>query len=363
MKGRIEAMAVSFALGALCGAAVLSRTGPYIAEIIPFFPLSCTCLAAVLFIDGKPDRLYWILICLGFFLSGAAGGAAGPGTGLIPPGFASGWAASFSGQIDSIPFRNPLSAPLVKALTLGDRSGLPRDTVILFRSSGAAHLLALSGLHLGIIYLILRRLTFPLGNSPRARHTRSLILVVLTLLYVLGTGASPSITRAFLFILIGEAASLSGRRTKASKVFATALLLQLLISTESIRSVGFQLSYSAVAGIVIFYRRLSEWFPRVRKAPLASLMKRIWDMAVLTLCCQVFTAPLAWYRFHSFPQFFLLTNLMAIPLTTALIAVSLAVTLMSMTGWTPEAGVLVTDTLTGALLNVLGIISGLQSGG
>ena len=72
-------------------------------------------------------------------------------------------------RIDSIPYPSSATAPLIKALLTGDRSGLDRDIVDMFRASGASHILALSGLHLGIIYLIISKLTIPLGNSPMAK--------------------------------------------------------------------------------------------------------------------------------------------------------------------------------------------------
>ena len=79
---------------------------------------------------------------------------------------------SFCDFIDTIPFGDEGTGALLKALLAGDRSGLPRGTVRIFRASGASHLLALSGLHLGIIYLILKRLGMVFGNSPAARISR-----------------------------------------------------------------------------------------------------------------------------------------------------------------------------------------------
>ena len=115
--------------------------------------------------------------------------------------------------IDRTPFTGENSRAIIKALLTGIRDELPRDTVRIFRESGASHILALSGLHLGIIYLCLKRLLLPLGNSVPARTAGSAAVIVLCGLYALGTGASPSIVRAFLFILIGETGrALSGRR-------------------------------------------------------------------------------------------------------------------------------------------------------
>ncbi|MBR6055267.1 MAG: ComEC/Rec2 family competence protein [Bacteroidales bacterium] len=255
--------------------------------------------------------------------------------------------------IDTIPFGKEGTGALLKALLAGDRSGLPRETVRIFRASGASHLLALSGLHLGIIYLVLKRLGMVFGNSPAARVLRSAAVVTASLLYAFATGASPSIVRAFLFITLHETASLSGRKTRPSLILAGALLIQLVLDPLQIRAIGFQLSYCAIAGIVIIYPRLSAWYPSGRFDPL----KKIWDSAVLSIACQAFTAPLAWYYFHTFPRHFLLTNLMAIPLTTALMLTALSTVVLSACGICPALFVQATDFLASTLVETLRIIS------
>ena len=260
---------------------------------------------------------------------------------------------SFSLFLDSIPFDKEGTGALLKALLAGDRSGLPRETVRIFRASGASHLLALSGLHIGIIYLILKRLGMIIGNSPTARAIRSFAVVTASLLYAVATGASPSIVRAFLFITLHEAASLSGRKPKPVLILAGALLIQLVIDPLQIRAVGFQLSYCAIAGIVVIYPRLSGWYPSGKFDPL----KKIWDSAVLSLACQAFTAPLVWYYFHTFPRHFLLTNLMAIPLTTALMVTALLTVALSAYGICPALLVRATDFLASTLVETLRIIS------
>ena len=260
---------------------------------------------------------------------------------------------AFCNFIDTIPFGEEGTGALLKALLAGERRGLPRETVRIFRASGASHLLALSGLHIGIIYLILKRLGMVFGNSPSARALRGAAVIAASFLYAVATGASPSIVRAFLFITLHEATSLSGRKTKPSLILAGALLIQLVIDPLQIRAIGFQLSYCAIAGIVIIYPRLSGWYPSGKYDPL----KKIWDSAVLSIACQAFTAPLAWYYFHTFPRHFLLTNLMAIPLTTALMVTALLTVALSACGFCPALFVRATDFLASTLVGTLRIIS------
>lgn len=174
---------------------------------------------------------------------------------------AEGFAARFRSMILSLPFPHPESPVLVNALLTGDKSGLDKDIISAFRDSGAAHILALSGLHLGIIYGILRKVTSVMGNSPTANKIRSAGIIFTTFLYTLATGAGPSLVRAQLFITINEISHLAQRRTSLGKVYCSALLIQLTINPLVISSVGFQLSYMAMAGIVVLYPRMKAWFP------------------------------------------------------------------------------------------------------
>jgi len=257
-------------------------------------------------------------------------------------------------EIDGIPFRSEGTAPLLKAFLSGDRSGLSRETVATFRTSGASHLLALSGLHIGIIYLIFDRPTRLLGHSPAARKVRFVLILSGAGFFTLMTGAMPSIVRAFLFIAINETLHLLGRPRKPVRVLCVALFIQLVLSPASIRDVGFQLSYLAMAGIFLVFPVLERWYPDAgRKDP----VRWLWKTAALSLSCQLFTGPLAWYRFHTFPKHFLLTNLLAIPLTTGLMTVAVVTVALSAPGLCPDICIRATDTLCSLLVQVLEIIS------
>lgn len=259
-------------------------------------------------------------------------------------------------RIDAIPFGADISAPLLKALLTGDRSGLPAGTVVVFRASGASHLLALSGLHIGIIYLIFDRLSRPMGQSLPVRVVRYCLIVLGGGFFTLMTGGAPSTVRAFLFILINETLRLACRERKPSRVLCLALLVQLVIDPGTIGSVGFQLSYLAMAGIFLVYPFLERIYPE--SGPLDPF-RRIWKSVSLALSCQVFTAPLSWHYFHSFPRHFLLTNLLAIPVTTALLGLGIVTVSLSVAGACPQLLITATDALCRLLLRILEVISGM----
>lgn len=224
--------------------------------------------------------------------------------------------------LDGIPFRGEHSGAVIKALLTGRRDGLSRETTAAFRASGASHILALSGLHLGVIYACIKRTLAPLGNAPAVRLVRGAATVALCGGYALATGASPSIVRAFLFILINEAgSSLSGRGRSPVGTFCIALTLQLAVRPDMISSVGFQLSYLAMLGITLLYPRLEAWYPGRHKA---DPVRYIWNCAALSVSCQLFTAPAVWWHFRSLPLYFLITNLIALPMAELIIIGALA---------------------------------------
>ncbi len=223
--------------------------------------------------------------------------------------------------IDAGGLPHPETGALLKALLAGQRGGLDPETVRIFREAGASHLLALSGLHLGLLYGILQRLLSPLGHSRPAQLLRSAACVGASFFYLLMTGAAPSLVRAFLFICFNELSRLMpGRRRRPLNIFCAALVLQLTLTPDVIRNVGFQLSYLAMLGIQLVYPVLSSWYPP--SSP-RDPVRRLWNTLALTLSCQLFTAPLAWLRFGTFPRCFLLTNLGGLPLTEAFLLTAL----------------------------------------
>lgn len=240
---------------------------------------------------------------------------------------------TLAGAINAAGFPGAHSGAIITALLTGRKGLLPRESVQAFRAAGASHILALSGLHLGIIYSVLRRIFYPLGNSPAARAVGSTVTVTLCGLYALATGAGPSIVRAFLFIFIGETARAFGhRRNSPAGTFCIALTMQLALAPQLIASVGFQLSYLAMLGIILLFPAMRDWYP-AGKSP--DPLRRIWTAASLSISCQLFTAPAAWWHFHTFPKYFLMANLIALPLAEAVIITALASLLLTAMGICP----------------------------
>lgn len=263
------------------------------------------------------------------------------------------WGLWMQQSVDRIPFADKENNALLKALLTGNRSDLSIKTIENFRSSGASHILALSGLHLGIIYGIISKMTSIIGNSLTARRFRAAITIVLCSIYTMATGAGPSIMRAVIFICVNEICRLSHREASLLNVLFVALIIQITISPKDITSIGFQLSYCAVSGIAIIYPYLEKMYGAHKNDPL----KKVWNMAALSISCQITTAPLAWIYFKTFPQYFLITNLIAIPLTTILIPIGLLTTLLEIADICPTLVVTVSESLLNTLRYCLEIIA------
>ncbi len=274
---------------------------------------------------------------------------------------AAGFGHRLGAAIDALGFENESTNAVIKALITGERNDIPPSVTDAFRESGASHILSLSGFHLGIVYGIVRWTLAGLGNTPKALRVKSAITVSLCGFYTLATGAGPSIVRAFLFILLGETARLLHRRQTTASVLFSALFLQLAFSPSSISSVSFQLSYAAMAGIAYIYPWLRDLWPGIPQddRPFTRGVRWIWNSAALSISCQLTTGPLAWFYFDSFPQHFLLTNLIAIPLTSLIIPLALATLLLSSLGLCPAIILKATETLVQALSAALEIIAGM----
>lgn len=249
---------------------------------------------------------------------------------------------SLRSGIEKIPFKNIATNHIISALITGDRTGVPHEITSTFRNSGASHILALSGLHLGIIYGILSWFLSFLGHSPRANKVRAFLIISSCGIYTMLTGAGASITRAFLFILIRETSRLCNRYTSTAQALMSSLFIQLLISPGSVRDVGFQLSYAAMASIAFIFPWLKNLWPEGK----GGLTKWIWTSASMSISCQITTGPVAYFYFGTFPQHFLLTNLIAMPLAGLIIPFSLLTLFLNSLGICPEFVIHITEGLT-----------------
>jgi len=203
-------------------------------------------------------------------------------------------------------------APFAAALLLGDRSALDQDLVKAYASSGAIHVLAVSGLHVGIFYMLLRWLSL---HVFRLKRWGSLSVVLSALwLYALVTGLPPSVSRACtMFSLIAISKELKRDALIYNTMSAAAFVL-LWLKPTFLAETGFQLSFAAVIGIVYLQPKLYKLLYFRRK-----WLDWLWQLSSVSLAAQFFTFPLSVYYFNQFPNYFLLSNFVVIPIAAPLL--------------------------------------------
>ena len=209
---------------------------------------------------------------------------------------------------------------VVEAMTLGDKSALSHDTKEAYQLSGASHVLALSGLHLSIIYVLLSMLTF----GSKKRLWSELLLLTAIWSYSVMVGLMPSVVRAAMMITIYSAVGLAGRPRMSLNVLAFVAVVMLCANPLTLYDISFQLSFMAVAFIMIFQQPVSEVIPAdvQQRHP---VLKWVWQLTVLSCMAQLGTAPLVAYYFGRLPLYFLLTNLIVIPGATLVLYFSVAI--------------------------------------
>ena len=218
------------------------------------------------------------------------------------------------------------------ALTLGYKEDIDPTLRHRFQASGAAHVLAVSGLHTGIIYaLLLCLLTLggrrkPLYNNRFGRAAVSLVIIVAMWGYAWLTGMTPSVVRAVLMVTIFEVGRIFYRQAVSLNTIAAAAVLILLVRPLDLWSVSFQLSFSATAAIVIVARELERMLHRsdwtVQR--LGRLGSWIVGTLIISIAAQLGTLPLSMLYFGQISNYFLLTNLIVLPLAFLLVPCGLA---------------------------------------
>jgi len=204
--------------------------------------------------------------------------------------------------------QNDRSRKLSKAMILGIKTGMDEEMKQAYSKAGALHILAISGLHVGILYGVLALFMAPLRKDKKGKWVFTVVIISVLCGYALVVGMSPSVMRAvvmFSLITIGQAFY---RTANIYNIIAFSAFLLLLFDPFQLFAVGFQLSYMAVIGIVVLYRPINGWFYFSNP-----ILSRIWSISAVGIAAQVLTFPLALHYFHNFPHLFFLSNLLVIP--------------------------------------------------
>ncbi len=203
---------------------------------------------------------------------------------------------------------------LSEALLIGYKDELDRALVQSYTNTGVVHVIAISGLHLGLIYTLLLLCFKPLKKYPNLKWLRLLLILSGIWSFSFLAGAQPSILRsAVMFTCLALAECLSRRSSMLNSLAFSAFLL-LCINPLWLWDAGFQLSYTAVLSIVLFMRPVYNWLFFKNK-----ILDALWKLNAVTIAAQVLTVPICLYHFHQFPNYFLLANIVAVPLSSIIL--------------------------------------------
>ena len=205
-------------------------------------------------------------------------------------------------------------AGLAEALLIGYREDLDKSLLKAYTRTGIVHIIAISGMHLGLIFALLNLLLSPLNRIRFTRLLKPILVLILIWIFTLLTGAGASIVRAavmFSFITFGQQIN---RKTSLLNSLCNSAFVLLLYDPFLLWDIGFQLSYAAVGSIAVFYQPIRSLLKPVNK-----ILHHLWELIAVTLAAQLITTPLCIYHFHQFPNLFLAANMVAVPISTIIL--------------------------------------------
>ncbi len=203
---------------------------------------------------------------------------------------------------------------VAQALLYGFDDEINEETMSAYANTGTLHVLAVSGMHVGIIFLIISKLLWFMDKSKKLLLAKRLIIVVCLWAYSVLCGLSPSILRATVMFTFIITAQILERRSNIYNTLAASCFTLLIVDANMLANVGFQLSYMAVLGIVFIQPMMYKWY-------VASnwFVDQIWKITTVSVAAQIATSPIGILYFHQFPNCFLFSNLLIIPLTTVVL--------------------------------------------
>ncbi len=220
---------------------------------------------------------------------------------------------------------------VLQALLLGQRNDLSPDTYRNYQKAGAVHILALSGLHIGILMGLVHFLLSPLKYIPKGRTLILIISVLLIWGFAFLSGLSASIIRATtMFTFVAYALYLNRPNNSFNILALSVLFILLFIDSNLLFQVGFQMSYAAVFAILLLYPRLQKlWLPKNK------VVRYFWQLLSVSLAAQIGVLPISLYYFHQFPGLFFVSNLLIVPSLGLILGIGVLVIFLSLLNWLP----------------------------
>ncbi len=210
------------------------------------------------------------------------------------------------------------STALISAITTGDKSYLGKEVKDAFSASGSMHMMAVSGFHVSLIYLFISWLLSFMGNFTVMKLLRATVVISILWIYIAIAGFSPSAVRSALMLSIHIIGGIFSKRDISLNSLCASALLITLADPGSLYDPGFQLSYTAFLSIIFISPVIRGYMHTDNK-----LIKKLWNIISVTLACQIGTSLISVNLFGYIPVYFLLSNLLILPLVTIIICLSL----------------------------------------
>ncbi|MCK9219423.1 MAG: ComEC family competence protein [Bacteroidales bacterium] len=236
---------------------------------------------------------------------------------IFPSGFFRRMAFSLRDRLLNILRKNQVSGKefaVSAALLLGYVEELDADLRHDYSATGAMHILSVSGMHVGIIYLFLEFVLGFLNRNKITRFFKAVIILAFIWFYALLTGLSPCVLRSAAMLSLPILGKAINRNVNMFNILSASFFLLLLIDPFLVLDIGFQLSYLAVIGIVLLYKPVYDLFITSWWLP-----DKIWSIVAVSIAAQIATLPLTLYTFHQFPNYFMITNIFVVPLSSLVI--------------------------------------------
>ena len=230
------------------------------------------------------------------------------------------------GQIIGNYITDVSAAAFLTAMIAGLRTNLPPQLYTAFSRTGTVHIISISGMHVQIVYFLLGGLIFLIRKTKNRGLIlfRKLFLTVLIWVYAMISGFSPAVCRCALAITLIIFTENMDRKVAGPLMLSLSAFLMLLYQPWLLADMGFQLSYMAVAGLHLFQSTIRQLIYFNHR-----LLREIWNLCATSIAAQLLTFPLCLYYFHQFPVYFLLANLLIIPLTGLILYIGLALVTFS----------------------------------
>ena len=237
------------------------------------------------------------------------------------------WAFTIREQVNKSLIENGFKGEelaIINALLLGQRQDISEEVMQNFQKAGAVHILAVSGLHIGIIMLLLNFLLKPLEILKKGSEIKLVFVVLFLWFFAFVAGLSPSVVRAVTMFTAVAIALTSKNTINTYKTLIISIFILLLINPYYLFEVGFQMSYLAVFFIVWLQPLLYKiWKPKLK------LVDYSWQLLTVSTAAQLGVLPLSLYYFHQFPGLFFMSNLIIIPFLGMILGVGILIILLA----------------------------------